>query len=104
MKNKISLVVALCGLSLQCLAQQGAVLKNQYGCKNLDDQKAREVLITNLRSYSPHNLARQEADKDTLKALNESKCQKLSGQFVVVEEVEGLRQVEAPDGKFWVLD
>lgn len=105
MKNKISIVVgaALCGLSIQCLAQ-GVVLNNEYGCQNIDDQKAREMLITSLRSYAPEAMAKQETAKATLKALNESKCQALDGQFVVVQEAEGLRQVESPAGKFWLLE
>jgi hypothetical protein len=105
MKNKILLVIgaALCGLSLQCFAQ-GVVLSNEYGCQNLDDQKARGVLIGDLQSFAPEDIVRQDANKAALRALNESKCQPLTGQFALVQEVDGLRQVESSAGIFWLLE
>lgn len=104
MKNKLLIVgAALCGLSFQCLAQ-GVVLSNQFGCHNLNDQKARQALIDNLRSYAPEDLARQAADKAALQALNQGKCQALSGQFALIQEVEGIRQVDGTAGQFWVIE
>jgi len=105
MKNKRLIVVgaALCGLSLQCLAQ-GVVLNNQYGCHSLDDQKARQALIGSLRSYAPEDQVRQAANKAALQALTDQKCQALSGQFVLVQDVEGLRQVDGAAGKFWLFE
>lgn len=105
MKNKILLVLgaAFCGLSLQCLAQ-GVVLNNEYGCQNLDDQKARGVLIGKLQSFAPEDIVRQDANKAVLKAVNESKCQPLSGQFTLTQETDGLRQVKSSAGEFWLLE
>ncbi|KJZ41309.1 hypothetical protein [Pseudomonas fluorescens] len=97
------LLAALCGLSFECMAQ-GVVLNGEYGCQSRYDQQARAALIVDLRSFAPEDIVRQEPNKAALKALNESKCLPLTGQFTLLQEADGLRQVESATGKFWLAE